>query len=137
MWKPTLIAQLLVLLLGFVHCFPDGAPGETCKRHKPNHGGTAQPLSKMPFYVTASSSTYKPGDTVAVRIGGKYGKYFKGFFVQASDERGRWIGHFEPTDFSVSHPECSATTHHDKEEKEELTLVWHPPSNSSGTVRFL
>ncbi len=45
--------------------FPDGAPGEACTRHKPNHGGNAQPLSALPFIVSASSSTYKPGQSIA------------------------------------------------------------------------
>ncbi|CAG7821373.1 unnamed protein product, partial [Allacma fusca] len=70
------------------------------------------------------------------RITGKPGVYFKGFFVQANDDKGRWIGHFEPTPFSVSHPECAATTHSENEEKEQVTLIWHPPKDSNGTVRF-
>ena len=57
--------------------------------------------------------------------------------MQAVDDKGRWIGHFEPTSFSVSHPECAATTHSENEEKEEVTLIWHPPKQSSGKVRFL
>lgn len=72
-----------------------------------------------------------------MRIAGKAGEYFKGFFVQASDDRGRWVGSFEPTSFSVSHPECAATTHSENQEKEEMTLVWHAPKDSNGTVRFL
>jgi hypothetical protein len=57
----------LALLIALSSAFPDGAPGETCVRHKPNHGGKAQPLANMPFQVTASSSTYQPGETVAGR----------------------------------------------------------------------
>lgn len=61
------ISVLLTLLTpeGQVSAFPDGAPGSACVRHKPNHGGTAQPLALMPFSVTASSSTYSPGETIA------------------------------------------------------------------------
>lgn len=66
---------LMVALFGLVvigsqpsSAFPDGAPGEACTRHKPNHGGTAQPLSAMPFIVTASSSTYNPGQSIAGKL---------------------------------------------------------------------
>jgi len=66
------IALILKVMLAFLticseptSAFPDGAPGEACTRHKPNHGGSAQPLSSLPFYVTASSSTYRPGQTIA------------------------------------------------------------------------
>lgn len=75
---------------------------------------------------------------VAVGISGKSGVYFKGFFVQAVDDAGRWIGQFEENPFSVSHPECSMITHHDNEEKEQVTLIWNPPKNSNqGKVRFM
>lgn len=59
------VSLLVVGCVLLAHSFPDGAPGEACVRHKPNHGGKAQPMSQMPFTITASSSTYKPGDTVA------------------------------------------------------------------------
>lgn len=72
MWKYNLASELLVFIVGsvliisqIVEGFPDGAPGQACVRHKPNHGGKAQPLTQMPFDVTASSSTYKPNETIA------------------------------------------------------------------------
>jgi hypothetical protein len=70
MCKVNLISEFLALSIVLISSqeglgFPDGAPGEACVRHKPNHGGKAQPLSQMPFYVTATSSTYSPDETVA------------------------------------------------------------------------
>lgn len=64
--KGQICVVLLVALIGVgVESFPDGAPGEACVRHKPNHGGKAQPVSKLPFQVTASSATFQPGEAVA------------------------------------------------------------------------
>ena len=73
----------------------------------------------------------------SVKIEGKKDVYFKGFFIQAVDDNGRWIGTFDKTPFSVSHPECSATTHHENREKQEITVIWRPPEGLYGNVRFL
>jgi len=59
-------ALLLVLLPPAVLSFPDGAPGgETCVKHRPNHGATSQPLSTLPYLVEASGSEYKKDSTIA------------------------------------------------------------------------
>lgn len=73
-----------------------------------------------------------------VRISSKKeGIYFKGFFIQAMGSDGSWIGTFAPTAFSVSHPECSMTTHADNQDKEEVTVIWIPPKGTKGKVYFV
>ena len=65
-WTSVLLfAYLVTTLQQLVFAFPDGAPGETCTKHRPNHGATSQPLRTLPFLVQASASNYEPGETVA------------------------------------------------------------------------
>lgn len=59
------ILTLYISTISLVLCFPDGAPGSACIKHRPNHGAKAQPLSTLPFIIKASGSAYKPGDTIA------------------------------------------------------------------------
>lgn len=65
--------------------FIKGAPPDTCVKERfnqPNHGkARSLPLHSLPFQVDASSSHFKPGETIQVTISGH--DVFRGFFIQA------------------------------------------------------
>ncbi|KAF2894391.1 hypothetical protein ILUMI_11782 [Ignelater luminosus] len=60
-------------------------------------------------------------------------EYFKGFFIQARDVASDgWLGEWIETPNTKKHPECSAITHADPEEKQQATLIWQAPKNTPG-----
>ena len=68
------------------HCIQfKGAPPDTCVKERfnqPNHGKARPlPVETSPFQVVASTSYYRPGDTIQVTIHGN--DVFRGFFIQA------------------------------------------------------
>ncbi|XP_069957158.1 ferric-chelate reductase 1 [Cherax quadricarinatus] len=131
---------LLVVVLGawVVEAFPGGAPIEACileNPNRPNHPGTSpQPPSTLKHIFTASDAYYSPGSTIQVYI---EGPPFKGFFIQGRDAHtNEWIGEFDKSDDTESHPECSAVTHGNPRPKSRVILTWRAPLDRSGTVTF-
>ncbi|XP_031335328.1 reelin domain-containing protein 1 [Photinus pyralis] len=116
-------------------CFPDGAPIDACvkpKVNQPNHS-RAKPQSpdSNPYQIIASHSHYGPGTEVTVTIEGN--ENFKGFLIQARDvATNQWIGEWSEIPNTNVHPECSAITHADPEEKQKAVLTWHAPKDTEG-----
>ncbi|KAK5650486.1 hypothetical protein RI129_001515 [Pyrocoelia pectoralis] len=115
--------------------FPDGAPIDACVRtpvNQPNHSrAKPQPPESNPYQIVASDSHYGPGTQITVTIEGN--ENFKGFLIQARDvETNKWIGEWSEISNTNVHPECSAITHADREEKQKAVLVWHAPKDSTG-----
>ncbi|XP_068631386.1 putative defense protein 3 [Battus philenor] len=132
------ITLFSLFLLG-VESFPDGAPIDACvkdRANQPNHGQhRTQPLSTLPYRIVASSSYYTPNSRLTVTIEGA--EPFKGFFLQArSVESNEWLGSWEEAPNTTIHPECSAITHADPQDKTRAILAWKAPSNGSGRVYF-
>ncbi|CAG7711331.1 unnamed protein product, partial [Allacma fusca] len=63
------ITIIIITISGFLthpgFGFPDGAPGEACVKHRPNHGAKSQSLDTLPYLVQASAGEYQPQDTIA------------------------------------------------------------------------
>ncbi|XP_011704937.1 PREDICTED: putative defense protein 3 [Wasmannia auropunctata] len=128
----------LVLFSISVFGFPDGAPVDACVKPRPNqpyHGeARSQPLNTSPYKILASSSQYRPGTQVTVKI---TGAPFKGFFIQARDSNtNKWIGSWTRTPNTFVHGECSAVTHTDPHDKEQATFIWSAPADAQGSVYF-
>ncbi|KRT86434.1 hypothetical protein AMK59_2014, partial [Oryctes borbonicus] len=122
-----------------INAFPDGAPVDACVKPRPNqpyHGqARPRPPKTNPYHIIASSDRYGPGQQITVTIQGS--TYFKGFFIQARDANtNEWIGKWIETANTKVHPECSAITHADPEQKNLATLLWQAPTNAHGTVYF-
>ncbi|XP_017878710.1 putative defense protein 3 [Ceratina calcarata] len=130
----VLVVASLTLL---THGYPTGAPVDVCAMSdgEPHHGtAVSQPANTSPYTFTASSSEYSPNSQITVTISGAP---FKGFLIQARDkETGSWIGSWEKTDQTNTHPECSAVTHADPHVKEEATFIWTAPPKGQGHVEF-
>ena len=62
--KIMLTAVVTVMMLEAVLGNLAGAPAGACSTMTPSHDGNAAQSSSFPYTITASSSTYRLGDTI-------------------------------------------------------------------------
>jgi hypothetical protein len=115
---------VLINFFAVVAAYRDGAPREVCRSMVPGHGGAAQ-TSHPPYILIADWM----GTSYEVILKSKGGANFKGFLIQARDDRDVAFGTF--FDFSadvakvVSCDNSSgAITHKDGREKKSFRAKW-------------
>ncbi|XP_051782053.1 putative defense protein 3 [Erpetoichthys calabaricus] len=131
----------LIYLLFYVPgvlSYSTGAPSIQCRDMMPGHDVLAS--SSTPVYnVSITVSTYRPGQTVSVKItGGQY----KGLLLEARDgHTSNIVGSWNSSSNAIKFLNCvsknDAVTHADNSQKSDLAYQWKPPnSNLPNTVIF-
>ncbi|XP_018428077.1 PREDICTED: putative ferric-chelate reductase 1 [Nanorana parkeri] len=132
------LAGCLVAVFGY----PSGQISASCETMLPVHGNNGPQSSAALFVITASSNSFKPGDTITVTIknnGSSNG--FKGFLLEARSLGGNWItGTFSTTGSNAQTLTCSegantAVSHTNDNLKQSVTAIWTAPQGA-GPVRF-
>ncbi|XP_053493075.1 putative ferric-chelate reductase 1 isoform X2 [Ictalurus furcatus] len=127
---------LYLVLLGCVwvcESYPSGLVTSSCDNMLPSHGNNAQ-TSTAPYSVTASSTSYKEGDTITVTLSATSGS-FTGFLLQARLVGGSSvIGSFSLVGSTSQLLTCSglsnsAVSHTSKAGKTQLQSKWKAPTS--------
>ncbi|XP_041134258.1 putative ferric-chelate reductase 1 isoform X2 [Polyodon spathula] len=121
--------------------YPNGLVTASCSSLTPAHGGAIAQTPAAPFSVTASKSTYSPGDQITVTLQAK-SDTFQGFLLQARQiGGGAAVGSFIITDSSNSQGlNCnganSAVSHTSNSVKSLIQATWRAPSSGTGNIEF-
>ncbi|XP_059176714.1 putative ferric-chelate reductase 1 [Physella acuta] len=132
------IGLVLVLWVGTVVCFPDGANVDnSCSDMVPQHGAPAK-TSTPPYTISFTPTSYTPGQQVTVHLRGN-GNTFKGFMIQAKRADGssnELLGSF--TAIAGTRQACNgqALIHTESRDKSSKTFIWSPPAEDVGYVVF-
>ncbi|KAL5016055.1 hypothetical protein ScPMuIL_005644 [Solemya velum] len=136
------VALLIVALNRDVCGYGTGAPAMTCGDMMPQHGGNRPLTTAVPYTLSLSKQTYRPGETIIVSLQGVQQTTFRGYLIQARPVgRAALVGAF-------SIPQGSQTvtcgfggsegvTHTERSDKQRVTLHWTAPTSSVGSVVIL
>ncbi|XP_044751780.1 putative defense protein Hdd11 [Coccinella septempunctata] len=109
--------------------YSSGAPTTVCDDMTPKHPFDPQP-SELPYTVSISKKTVKPGEETDITISGKD---FKGFLVQVR-KGDKAVGSFviDPKDKDSKALTChgsskSSATHSNASVRKSVTLKWKAP----------
>lgn len=138
-----LFEQSIFLLISFAlltNAYPDGAGIGSCDTLEPQHGVPRQ-LITAPYFVSISSPSARPGQTVTVFISRSNSTMFiRGFVVEARTARGARLGTFLPSAgvrVMACDPIGSVATHSSPEPRTGVSLHWLPPPGGwDGEVFF-
>lgn len=138
-----LLAKIIFLLISialFTDAYPDGAGLGACETRLPDHGVQRQFIS-APYFISASTTSVRPGQTVMVFLSRTNSSMFiRGFMVEARTPRGVRLGTFLPSDgvrVMGCDPIGSVATHSSAEPRTAVTLHWRPPAEGwIGDVSF-
>ncbi|XP_070553458.1 putative defense protein 3 [Ptychodera flava] len=121
--------------------YGSGAPNTACTSMRPGHTGVSpQSSSTNPFTVTASSTTYSPGQTITVTI---TGSSFRGMLLQARQPgQTTPIGVFSNRPSNTKLKTCSSNsdsvTHSNTNQKSSgSTFTWTAPQTGVGNIEFV
>lgn len=122
------------------NAYPDGAGPASCDNRMPVHGVPRQ-LVSAPYFLSASSSSARPGQTLMVFLSRTNSSMFiRGFIVEARTARGALLGQFVPSAgvrVMGCEPIGSVATHSNPEPRTAVTLHWLPPPGGwDGTITF-
>lgn len=136
----------LIISLSFRCAYPlsSGAAASACETMTPSHSPNLPQESVPPVTLEVSSNLLVSGEYLEFTIRANGGFLFRGFIAQARavTENLRVLGTFvidsETTRFlnCVLSPESSVVTHIDSTQKSEIRLLWTPPLDYSGVIRF-
>ncbi|XP_046452896.1 putative ferric-chelate reductase 1 homolog [Daphnia pulex] len=137
---------LVVISIGRIEAFPNGAPSSACTTMSPVHGYPRFPpqVTPSPFQTEIPAGEYALMDKAVrleLRSQNEMSK-FKGFLVMAFDKNNdaQPIGTFQlPSDgklMNCTADALDAATHTFNNEKQLVTVEWIPPMNYLGTVVF-
>ncbi|KAK6484706.1 putative ferric-chelate reductase 1 [Huso huso] len=121
--------------------YPNGLVTDSCINMTPLHGGANAQTSAAPFSVTASKTTYSPGDQITVTLQAKSGT-FQGFLLQARQiGGGAAVGSFTITDPTNTrglncNADNSAVSHMSSSDKSQIQATWNAPKSGTGNVEF-
>ncbi|KAK1165289.1 putative ferric-chelate reductase 1 [Acipenser oxyrinchus oxyrinchus] len=121
--------------------YPNGLVTDSCINMTPLHSGANAQTSAAPFSVTASKTTYSPGDQITVTLQAKSGT-FRGFLLQAQQiGGGAAVGSFTITDpTNTQGLNCnaanSAVSHTSSSDKSQIQATWNAPNSGTGNVEF-
>ncbi|XP_058887701.1 putative ferric-chelate reductase 1 isoform X2 [Acipenser ruthenus] len=121
--------------------YPNGLVTDSCINMTPLHGGANAQTSAAPFSVTASKTTYSPGDQITVTLQAKSGT-FRGFLLQARQiGGGAAVGSFTITDPTNTrglncNADNSAVSHMSSSDKSQIQATWNAPKSGTGNVEF-
>ncbi|XP_069795133.1 putative ferric-chelate reductase 1 isoform X2 [Narcine bancroftii] len=139
------VAFIAATFLVDVSGYSSGQVSGVCTSMAPNHGPSAQ-TSDAPFQVTASSSTFNPGDVITVTLKSNLGVNFRGFLLEARSAVSTStipLGTFNTTSPEAQLLNCnvdgityndSAVSHNSKSEKNEIIVTWTAPN--TGHIKF-
>ncbi|OXA44906.1 putative defense protein isoform X2 [Folsomia candida] len=118
------------------------ATRSVCKSMKPGHDQyKPQASSSSPGNVTTDITQVRGGETVDVTIYARNGEKFKGFYIQARDEKGAPIGTFNENTYVKTHScggiKSNAAHHVNSEDKTKVQVSWTAPANYNGRVQIL
>ncbi|ESO81941.1 hypothetical protein LOTGIDRAFT_237230 [Lottia gigantea] len=151
------IFSVIIMVIGPVDSYSDGAPESVCKSMDPSKGHGALPqTTESWYYIKVNSDYYQPGHQLEVQIMlKKAGQYFEGFMLEARrvdpDEKcGEKVGTFEER--NETQLICSGqtriqpvrakvykrlpVTQTSADIKRNLTFIWNAPQKSSGNIQF-
>lgn len=100
---------------------------------RPLHGlNRPKPASASQFFIFQSALSYLPGQTIDVDITTHSNeRYFRGFLIQAYDpSSGAHVGQFLASNDSKPISSCSAATHKNNLNKQNVRIVWSAPSHT-------
>ena len=108
----TILAPILV-----VQSHPNGAPKKACLDMTPGHNHVAQPNPSIhKLMIRKEVYNFELGDKINIELlGPSANNKFKGFLVQARNENGQIVGHFETDDNNVKLMDCDAIEYRLKE----------------------
>ncbi|XP_067845769.1 putative ferric-chelate reductase 1 [Heptranchias perlo] len=126
----------------YVLGYPNGQVSSACADMMPRHGANAQ-TSAAPYTITASNSTFNPGDTISVTLKSQSGVNFKGFLLEtraAGSSPAVPLGTFNTINSQAQLLNCnidgsahvnSAVSHNSATEKTEITVTWIAPDTDN------
>ncbi|XP_072276084.1 putative ferric-chelate reductase 1 isoform X2 [Pyxicephalus adspersus] len=140
--EQTFILLYVAGCLNAVFGYPNGMISDSCDNMLPKHGSSVPQSSAAPYVITASKTSFMPGDniTVTIKTSGSSGK-FKGFLLEARLVGGNGIaGTFTKIDASSQVLNCNAgsntaVSHNTNSLKESVTAEWTAPQGA-GPIRF-
>lgn len=89
----NILLIITVISIVFSHAYKSGAPPDVCDHMTPEHGVPPQPFPS-PYIINLDKTRVKSGSKVIVSIVST-NESFKGFFLQARDEKNNTIGTFD------------------------------------------
>ena len=139
-----IFVSVLISCIHHILCYPDGPPLSVCDTGLPIHlgkNGTPYPpqTSPSPFQIKVNTTSYKPGDVIAVTVTSDVGEMFKGLFLQArkirNDDEKRMedipVGSFHRSIVNTRIVSCelgmNTVTHTDPYLKMTTILNWRSP----------
>ncbi|MEQ2225940.1 hypothetical protein ILYODFUR_022700 [Ilyodon furcidens] len=135
-----LLGLLTLQVLGFVDCYPSGAPTGACKDMMPRHAGVVPQPSPAPYSILTNTRRFQPGMPVTVTI---IGPPYRGVLLEArteghNDAYGTWK--LPPPDTKFL--ECSgnpqgAITHANTNLKGNSTIYTWIPHDTVNPVYFM
>ncbi|CAL8314473.1 unnamed protein product [Gadus morhua 'NCC'] len=148
---PAVWLLLLAAVLGRVRegrGFSNGSVASSCETLLPGHHPYNASTLASPYTVSASASTYRPGDSITVymEMASNGSIPFQGFILQAMSRAGQEglpVGCFTNIDTSLTNTlhcrgmQNSSISHSSPTKKQRLQVTWEAPSNSSsGDIYF-
>ncbi|KAG9264787.1 putative ferric-chelate reductase 1 [Astyanax mexicanus] len=142
----SLLLSVLVGMcsIGWGSAYSIGNISVVCDTMMPGHGYVPQNTTP-PFRITASNTTYAPGDTITVSLSStQSGTVFVGFMLQAlRTVNGAPVGSFSSSNNSLFRlHSCSSVTnstisHATGADKAQFVATWvAPPGSSPGNIQF-
>ncbi|CAL4151031.1 unnamed protein product [Meganyctiphanes norvegica] len=131
--QAIVLVSVCVILLPACYAFSGQAVTPACNSMKPGHDAHEAQRSNAPYQIT----TKKNNDgTLLIRVNGDE---FKGFLLQARNQRGKRVGRFTPTANDAVPIGCDyqggAIQHRNSDAKQQVIVKWNP-GNFKGPLQF-
>ncbi|KAH3843469.1 hypothetical protein DPMN_116995 [Dreissena polymorpha] len=146
------IVLLLSCILRCLHGFPNGPPRSTCTNGLPMHSASGRLIEPQngtcPYIITINATSYKPGDTISIRIHSLKGVSFKGIFLQMrplprtdgkgyiDQPMGTYYRSVENVKLINCGPSLDTITHKDAFSKLEAKFEWRAPLLAKNDVEI-
>ncbi|XP_052088311.1 putative ferric-chelate reductase 1 homolog [Mytilus californianus] len=120
-----------------------GAPQSKCGDMFPLHSRIQPENGLPPYTLTASSYTYKQGDTITVTLASPTGASFAGYILGAKDQTtlnsnlGRFTNTATGRTLSCGTSGAGAVTHQNSQPEYQLQFQWQPTADTTGNVVFI
>ncbi|XP_060063572.1 ferric-chelate reductase 1-like [Ylistrum balloti] len=135
----------LLVVVGRVEGFGDGAPLGSCLTFFPKHDYAKKQMGTSPFQIELSASSFMPSQEIDVTLMAPSGETFVGFMLNVHRQAGdteELLGRFTsvPADGTKA-VNCiggleNMVTHTDNRQRKQLTFTWKAPTYEVGNVTF-
>ncbi|XP_076071249.1 putative ferric-chelate reductase 1 homolog [Mytilus galloprovincialis] len=139
----SVLFVITALVIQRIQGFGTGAPASKCGDMFPSHSQIQPENSLPPYTLTASSYTYKQGDTITITLVSPTRASFAGYIIGAKDQAtlnnniGRFTNSATGKILPCGSSGAGAVTHQSNQAEYRLEFQWQPTADTTGNVIFM